>query len=204
MVSLRKHDDASIEKIDGNDKLRSNNRHPAPTPRMRKSPENTPLQPTVANVDVLLSQTAHLIVHVLNSCPPEERPATQEKICRLFFSKTNELLKIVDFTPTPDEEGQVDPAYIAIAFAKLIQEQDNDYVLKPGTPPSRARRLWHVFRGRENNVVSMDVLVREFSDTADPQNSARTAISRINRSFSKLGLHLFIDHVTAYRLRFRS
>lgn len=97
----------------------------------------------------------------------------------------------------------VDPVYAEYAFQRVIEEQEDEYTKHPRRSPVRVRRVWDTFRGRETEPISLTELAVPFAETKDPERSAQTAISWLNRTFGRLGLNLEVERSTYYRLRYR-
>lgn len=102
----------------------------------------------------------------------------------------------------PDVE-HVSAEEIAVAFQRVIDEQQAGYGGQPRRKPVRARRIWSVFNRHKNYLVSLGEMAEVFDDTSDPRKSASSAISWINRTFNALGIDLEIESSTVYQIHHR-
>ncbi len=133
---------------------------------------------------------------------------SEGEVISVFFWMIQKAVQpsyIVERAPAPPPErpapAQVDPVYVNRVFS-LIRDELSPGEGKPGPSPVRLDRLWSVFRGRENEPISLDDFESTFGDSADPRKSAASAVSWLNNIFKRWGYDLEIKtgHCTTYQL----
>ena len=96
----------------------------------------------------------------------------------------------------------IDPKHAAYAFESIIAEQWATNNGKPRRKPIRVEKIWRIFRGRENDDISLDEFLPDFSHTSSPRYRVSETISWLNTKLPDF--NLIIDTVrvrpTFYRL----
>lgn len=72
-----------------------------------------------------------------------------------------------------------------------------------GQIPIRAFRIMNAFKGRENQLVSLDEIAKYFTETKDPRKSAASTISWMNEQFIKAVTEFEIVGEIYYRVQRR-
>lgn len=103
--------------------------------------------------------------------------------------------------PKQPPSPTVDAVYANRVFG-MIRDELSPGDGKPGPSPVRLERLWSVFRGRENEPISLDDFESAFADSVEPRKSAASAISWLNNILKRWGYDLQIKtaHCTTYQL----
>lgn len=101
-------------------------------------------------------------------------------------------------------EENLSPQEVESAFERLEAEL-GDYEGKRGRKSIRAKRIYGVLQGRENELIALSEYAEPFQEkTKKPRDRAAAAINVLNAQWHELGEKLEFEGEVYYRLRRRS